>query len=429
MHEWVYQPGYPLISVAMLSHKNAMGAEQERFFLLNKSDQPRAFDTIWQVPLGFRHVEAGHSVHDIERSLLTEKRGEIELKGDPPFLANAAADGYYRVRYTPSALKALSQDAQNSLTVSERASLLSDQFALAVGGQMPLQDYLTLTEQFRNENDPAVIGVITAQLGYLDLVVSDKSRSLFQAFVRDRLGGIKAKLGWAETSPDESDLAKEARADVLTTLGTIGQDETTIKEARDAFKKYKADRKSLAPDLVSPVITIVAYNGSEGDYNALSNLWHSATTPSQERQLLLSLANFRQPALIEKTLAMALTSAVRSQDGPFLVSGIARTAAGRYFAWKFITSHWHALNQHFPEHMVPRMVHGAASLITSRDEQEFRAFFEANPMPFGTRTIAKTAESIAINAQFRDRSGSDLSSWLAANLETKRDKVQPSMHQ
>jgi hypothetical protein len=77
--------------------------------------------------------------------------------------------------------------------------------------------------------------------------------------------------------------------------------------------------------------------------------------------------------------------------------------------------------------MVPRMVHSASSLASEQDRARVEQFFANNPMPFGTRTIAKTLEAIAINSAFRQRSGGELSRWLSANLEGS-DKIQPSTH-
>jgi puromycin-sensitive aminopeptidase len=427
MHGWVYQAGYPVVNVDMVPHKKAMGAEQERFFLLSKDNH--AFASLWQIPLSLRSLdtESGSEPAPIERAILTDKQDTITVKGNAPYLVNAGADGYYRVRYTPSALKELSDGLEKTLTPSERASLLSDQFQLALAGEMPVQNYLTLTAQFKDESDPSVIKIMIDQIQRLNLLVDDKSRSLFEAFVRDRLQAIKQKLGWSSTAPDEPDLTKTLRAEVLDVMGTIGQDKTTIKEARQALKKYKSKHESLEPDLIAAAADVVAFNGDETDYHTIETLWHSAATPDLERQLMLSLALFRQPLLIERTLAMTLTDQVRNQDGPNLIAAVGDTAAGRKLAFNFITARWRAINARFTEHMVPRMVHSASSLASEQDRARVEQFFANNPMPFGTRTIAKTLEAIAINSAFRQRSGGELSRWLSANLEGS-DKIQPSTH-
>jgi hypothetical protein len=217
------------------------------------------------------------------------------------------------------------------------------------------------------------------------------------------------------------------RANVLMALGMIGQDKSTIKEARDLFAQYLKDKNSLNPDLVATVVRIVAYNGSDSDYDKIEGLWHTAKTPELELRFLYALADFRDPALIQSTLAMAITDDVRNQDAPGVVAHIVATVAGRRLGWDFVTSHWKTLNERYPQHMIPRIIHSADSLVTMKDHDQIEGFFHSNPCPFGTRTIAKALEQVEVNAHFRSESGAALSSWLSSNIESHNEKLQSSM--
>ena len=62
-------------------------------------------------------------------------------------------------------------------------------------------------------------------------MIDSTARTPFAAFIRDRLAHAKKLFGWTATE-DKSDLIKRERAEVLLTLGTIGQDKDTIEQAR-----------------------------------------------------------------------------------------------------------------------------------------------------------------------------------------------------
>ena len=139
-----------------------------------------------------------------------------------------------------------------------------------------------------------------------ELLVPDKSRNDFAAFVRDRLMPAKKRLGWSVTSRD-SDLTKSQRAQILEALGTCGQDPETISEAQKLFLKYVDDQTAIDPDLVDAVLNIVAYNGDEAEYEKITTLWHNAKSPEREHDALFALHSFSQPALIQRTLSMCIT--------------------------------------------------------------------------------------------------------------------------
>jgi len=51
----------------------------------------------------------------------------------------------------------------SEMTVLERASVLSDQFYLALSGQIPVKQYLEFTVYYKDEEDPNVTSVICNQ--------------------------------------------------------------------------------------------------------------------------------------------------------------------------------------------------------------------------------------------------------------------------
>jgi puromycin-sensitive aminopeptidase len=251
-------------------------------------------------------------------------------------------------------------------------------------------------------------------------MIDESSRADFAEFVRDRLSNAKTFFGWYASKRD-SEIIRRERAEVLLTLGTIGQDKETIENARALFKDYFAHDKDTAIDaeLIDPIIKIVAYNGDAADYARIEALWHRAQSPEREQSALMALALFQEPVLLHKTLKMCLTEKVRRQDGPQLMAAIMETPAGRGLALDFFRKHIIHIAWRFSGHLICNIVMGMNSLATDQQLDEVQAFFKKHPVPSQSRSISKIIEAIQVRVAFKQRNGAQLSSWLDTN------KVQP----
>ncbi|MFX4914387.1 hypothetical protein ABTC20_19430, partial [Acinetobacter baumannii] len=76
------------------------------------------------------------------------------------------------------------------------------------------------------------------------------------------------QFGWTPNE-DKSDLVKRERAEVLLTLGTIGQDKETIEQSRKLANEYfkNPDATAVESELYEPMLKIVAYNGNRQDFD------------------------------------------------------------------------------------------------------------------------------------------------------------------
>jgi len=412
MEGWVNQPGYPLISAVPDRAGGAITLRQKRFFLDPPSQPAHA---IWQVPIGIKALiankDAGSKKTPTQFNLL---RAPAQSTGPAPagtIIANADGVGYFRVVYPTTTLKALEPLIQSRLSVAERLSLLADQMALSVAGRVPITAYLPLTASYKPEADASVISCLTGQLDYLNDVVDVKSRPAFQRLVRDRLGPIKSRLGW-DARADEPDRVRLLRGRVLQMLGTIGQDQETIKQARRLFSRYLKSADSVDPNLLGPITRIVAYNGDDEDYQKIRQSWLEARVPELEERNLLALGLFQKPALIKKTLAMCLDDEVRSQDAPHLLTTLLANDGARDMTWQFIKARWADILRRYPMNMVAHVVSAASSFNTPKDESDLQTFFKSHPVPAGQFAVARMLERVRINVRFKQHSAGALTDWL-----------------
>jgi len=79
--------------------------------------------------------------------------------------------------------------------------------------------------------------------------------------------GSNQEAGRVEGEKGESDSIKDLRNATLKLLGTYGRHEETIKEARQRFNAYLEDRESVPADIAAVILSIVAFNGSNSEYD------------------------------------------------------------------------------------------------------------------------------------------------------------------
>jgi len=396
MHTWVYLKGFPEVIVD--SSKKETIVSQKRFAFLNDSSGADA-DSVWQIPLQVRSLEDSDTGSPHKR-IFSVKTGDLGTSKKAPYLVNAKGEGYFRVLYSQKDLKEI-MSRLSQMTVLERASVLSDQFYLALAGQVPVEQYLDLTAYYKDESDPNVMAVICDQFSQMDLMVADDARKQFAAFVRDRLALAKKQYGWSSRE-DESALIKRQRAEVLLTLGTIAQDKDTIDQARKFAQLYFAhdDATAVETELYEPMLKIVAYNGNQQDYEKVEALWQRSKTPERKQSTLMALASFEDPALIERTLKMCLTSKIERQDAPLVMANIMEDRGGRGLAWEFFRKHIIHIALRFPDHLMINLVMAMNALGTQQQLDQVKAFFKKHPVPSQARGINKISEAIEIRVNF-----------------------------
>jgi len=372
---------------------------QERFSYSCGDDGTR-----WQVPLMVRAGLAGAGETRI-KTLLTEDRATIDLGGKADWVVvNDGAWGFYRVRYETSLLRRITVDMQTNLGPLERLSLVSDTWAAVLAGRSPVADYVELTRMLGDETDPEVWAAILAPYRAMARVLGDDDLVHLQAFVRDLVRPAFERLGW-EPVAGEPERTGTLRATLVHGLGALGADETTRRIAKELHEAYLADRSAVVPDLVDPVVGIVAAAGTEADYDAFVDRFQHPANPQEEVRYLYALGRFEDTALVQRTLALALSGEVRTQNAPYLIGIVLANRGGPDVAWSFLEEHWDEINARFPSNSLSRMVEGIAVQADPGLAARARAFLDAHPVPSATLLVRQTLERLDVNVAFARSQG------------------------
>ena len=411
MDGWIFQPGYPLIT-ADLNGQSELVLTQHRFTYLPASSPspPHSPPAMWHVPIQVR-VKTG-TKEETRRLLLTSPETRMPLPSDADSaVINEGGHGFYRVRYGPALLRRLLDAGLNQLAAVERFNLVNDAWAATLARLMPLSDYLDLTGRFTQERDKNVWAVLLESFTFLNRIIDPVERPALEAFVRVRVGPAAESLGWIP-QPGENDLIRQLRSELIGTLGRLGNDPDTQDRAAEFYSAARRESTTIDPNLLPALVSILAFTGDTGRYEEFTERFKTASTPQEERRYLFSLAAFRQPNLLERTLSKTLDGAIRVQDAPFIVNAVMSSVYGRELAWSFVKNNWDQMDRLFPKQGLRRMCGGIAFLATPELERDVRAFFSSHKIDLGGKTLDQYLEQLQIAVNMQGREGKRLSHYL-----------------
>jgi puromycin-sensitive aminopeptidase len=408
MDGWIFRPGYPMVSVRADASGEALCFSQRRFTYL--AGAPEAAEH-WQVPVNLR-VRVNGEVRRM-RLLLSSAEERVALPGKLDWVVvNEGGHGFYRTHYAPDLLERLVDEIFVILKPIERFNLVNDAWAAALAGLSPIGEYLDVTARFRNETDRNVWMALLASLAYLDRVISPGDRALLEVLVQDRLGQAVARLGFAPLA-GESELTRQLRGELLRAVGTLGNDAAFQARARDLYAGYRDNPSAGDPNVLAALIAVLAHSGGETEYTEFLGRFKRAQMPQEEQRYLYSLARFRQPDLLQKTLRLTVNGEVRTQDAPYLVRSLLMNVHGRDLAWQFVKTHWETMVRQYPSGAFRRMCEGITALATPALEADAREFLASRNVSLGGKALEQYLEQLRVAVAFGEREGGGLATYLA----------------
>jgi puromycin-sensitive aminopeptidase len=410
MDGWIFRPGYPLVTVTTDDSGKVLSFIQRRFTYLAKESET---SQTWQVPINLR-MRVNGDVRSM-RLLLSSAEQRVELPSRPDWVVvNERGHGFYRVWYAPDLLQRLTAAPFEVLAPVERFNLINDAWALSLAGLAPVCEYLDLTAGFREETDRNVWTALLASFAYLNRIIEPGDRSRIEVWVRDRVGAAVARLGFAP-QPGEDALVRQLRGDLLRIIGTLGNDPAIQARTRDLYGAYRRTPSSVDPDVLAALIAVLAYGGGEGEYAEFLERFKTAQTPQEEQRFLSSLAGFRDTELLRRTLQLAVSDEVRTQDAPFLMRSLLMNVHGRELAWQFVKDNWETMERQYPLGGLRRMCEGVTALATPALEEDVRQFFRSRNISLGGKTLEQYLEQLRIAVAFREREAINLRAYLAGD--------------
>ncbi|MBX9719786.1 MAG: M1 family metallopeptidase, partial [Candidatus Obscuribacterales bacterium] len=382
MDSWIYQKGHPVISAEVDASGKKLTLSQQRFFYLNDAGAEKQ---LFHVPVMLELKTAKGK--ESKKLLLDQESTTIELQDALEYVVvNAGGHGFYRVRYAGDLLKKLSDNLFDKLSAIERFNLVNDTWAMVVSGMTSVSDYLKMIPILKDETDKNVWQIITSSLAYLDRVIDANDRPVLEEYTRKVVGPALAKLGW-QPAAKEDQLTGQLRGTLISTLGTVGNCAETQKKAAEFYGKYLADAKSVDPNVVPALVSVLAACGDKTRYDEFVAKWKGAKTPQDDERYLFAQAHFRQEDLLKQTLERTTSGDVRTQNAPYLLRMVMMNVHGRKLAWEHMTNSWDYIMTKFPDNSISRMLEGITALVCPQMEKDVLQFLKDHPVKQGGKTI------------------------------------------
>ncbi|MBI3743720.1 MAG: M1 family metallopeptidase [Chloroflexi bacterium] len=411
MDSWIFQGGYPMISVTPKDGGKSLHVDQHLF----RFNEPKsAASQKWSVPLVLRVGEHGKAAE--KRDLLEGPATDVHLAKEPAYVvANAGGYGFYRVEYAPELLdRVVARIA--SLDPVERYGLIDDLWASVLSGRRSAAEFLRLVHGFRDESDVDVWRLISGCLGQIDRILDGAPRKHLAAQTRELFAPALERLGW-EPKAGEAERTRELRSLVIGGMAVLGNDTATQSKARAVHARYVTHPGSVDPNVAAAAASAVAAAGSDGDYDTFVQRFKAAATPQEEMRYLHLLPEFPTAKQMERSLAMCLNGEIRTQDAPFQMAYAMMNHDHGVAAWRFVRDNWKVCNEKFPSNTIPRMLSGVRALSKPEVASEVLAFFKEHEVPQGRLMVEQHLEKLQVNVAFRQREASRLAEALKAGTK------------
>ncbi len=413
MQTFVDHPGVPLLSVdsSCGGGKTFLKLTQERF---GGEAQARGVpNTQWNIPVCTRSLGLGPA----SCSLMTKPTHEIVFAGCDERFINAGASGYYRTAYAPAMFAKISAAAAESkLTPAETIVLLGDQWALVRTGNVAIGDYLDLSGKLRNSQETAVVQQVIGRVAGIRLTFTDDvTRPKFDAWQMSVLRPAMERVG-LEPKTNDTDETRNLRAQIFALMGDMGE-AASIARARAIVERALADPGSVDAGMANVAFSIAAANGDAALYDriyaAVTGKSTKAQSPEQYSRLLFTLAEFRDPALVKRSLEFVRSPQMPPQDVIGFMSTLIGNPATRDTAWAFLKLHWVEMREKVVSFGGGGAVGALGGYCDLDHRKDIEDFFRDHRAPGAERTVRLALERITSCVEFKQKQGPEFEKWLA----------------
>ena len=416
---WTDQPGYPLLRVASVceGQQTRVTISQRRMRDGAAPPSPPSTDatgSLWQVPV---RLARGSEMSTV---LLTAAQQTFALPGcsEVSLVANVGGIGFYRVKYDEALAGALVQRFVR-LAPADQVTFLSDTFALAQAGELPMASWFALVKQIPQVTGPArttLFELAGSGFGFLDAAMAGTpTQPLLRAAGRRVFGPELARLGWADQRGDDPQTLK-LRGALIELLARF-DDATTIEEALKRFDADESRRAPLAASIRSQVLEAAGMHADRARFNQLMARFKVAGGEEDRWVYASALSGGRDEQRARELMAASLAGVTAPNIAIALPGLVSSQSPFGELAYNFTLEHWDELAKIAGDTMWGRfwLLPNAASRFNEParavqliEDQQRKAGAD------GAMPAARIAARIALLSAVRQRDAAALQTLLAS---------------
>lgn len=326
---WLRQPGFPVVQVdTRCSGDTTLVTLRQRRFQVDG----RESDQTWMVPLVIRADGVDHPF------LLREREARVELPTCAALLQlNAAGTAFYRTAYPPALTSALAA-AMSNLPAQAQITLLSDVFALAQSGDMPLSAYYELAAKAMTTTSPArlaLVNQVRVALAFVEASLrGSAAHEPARATARRLLRSPLASIGWQPASGDDA-MTHSLRGGLIRDLAFYEDGEAI------AFASAAFDAGTLQPgDYLNGIIAAVGRHPSERQFATLMRRLEDATTEDARQLYANAVSASVSRRDVDAVLKLAIGGSLPPNIAASLPGRIGLNGAHADAAYEYVIAHF-----------------------------------------------------------------------------------------
>jgi aminopeptidase N/puromycin-sensitive aminopeptidase len=249
-------------------------------------------------------------------------------------------------------------------------------------------------------------------------IATDSDRQQLAAVLRREFAPAYTSLG--HPVKGESYDRQQLRAELMGILG-LAKDPGVLAEAKAltdrAYAPGAKKDKGLDPILTDEAIAVTAANGDASLYEKIMAASKDPSDPGTQSDALRTLALFREPAFVTRTLDYAVSGQVRNQDSWIPIAMLLGGFDTHEQTWTYIQQNWDKVHAQLTTNSGSRIVNAAGSFCSVEKHDEVAAFFATHKVDAAQRTLAKALDNINDCMHLRAAQEPSLHQWLATQAK------------
>ena len=379
--EWLTRPGFPVVSVRRRGRKVVLS--QRKFIA-----RGRASADPWPIPTTISTGGRTESVFFDKRSMTVD--------ADPTsvILLNKGRSAFHLTLYDQEGYDQLA-GAFSQLSPHDRAGLVNDLFLLLQAGEIEPDQYLRFIALCGGTPDSITVETAASQLNLLNAIAWDsaKLRGIYPKFfppIIERIG--------EDPRPGEPEYIGASRED-LTSL-YVELDEAYARKLAPRFEHYA----EVNPDLRGAVATAYALVNGEEAKKPLLEMVKKLQGEVDRAKIYGALCSFRDPSLIEETLALGISGEVSRSDSVYPLTYTAYNTSAREVYWKWLTKNYDKILDMYGGSQQFYLYMGRVFPVCGVTRVgEVKRFLSGRRMKQGGSSLTRALEFLAINSNLRQK--------------------------
>jgi len=374
---FVERPGVPVLDVALsCSGPPSLVVSQRRFV---PAGAPAGVGERWVFPACFEFGDAkqGREVC----TLVKDARQVVPLPATtcPAWaIANRSGIGYFLAQLSPELYGAL-PNAKDVLAASDYGPLLGDLSLLVNNGAVSYAVGLPVAGSQAGTSDPRVaqwaVGIAN---GVQPSLIAPEHEAKYAAWIREQFGARATALGWLPKPGDNADTMR-LREGTMVLVAVRGADAALGKEAQRLAKLWLSDRTAIPAEARRSVLVGAARTAGPDGATLFDGLLDVALTTkdgNERDDVLSTLGSFRDPAVLDRALALALDPRVGPRDSARPLQQALRSPETRQAALAWFARNIDAMGARFPKDFQGYWPEWAGTACTDTERAQFVEMFE-----------------------------------------------------